>query len=88
MEHCAGVLRMRRKPEFSEEEQKVDLWGSLWSDGQEGVSPRELQRNCTVCFATQEATERKLTGEHFLCRDIVEVETFVFKQPVREKKHF
>lgn len=53
----------------------MDLWGSLWGDE---VTPGELQRNCMGCFATQEATERKLTGKHFLCKDTVECEDFFF----------
>lgn len=53
----------------------MDLWGSLWGDG---VSCRELQRNCMGCFANQEATERKLTGKHFLCKDTVESEDICF----------
>lgn len=57
---------------FPRDEQEVAWWGSLWGDGEEGVSPRELQKNCTGCFATQEVTERKLIGKHFLCKYTVE----------------
>lgn len=46
--------------------------GEIWDDGKEGVSPRQLQRNCMGGFATQEATERKLRDKHFLCKDTME----------------
>lgn len=58
----------------------MDLWGSLWRTGKEEVFARVLQRNCMDCFATQEATERKLTASTFSAKILAEVKTFVLKQ--------